>query len=103
MYAIINVGGKQVKVQKDQFVYVNRLEGNEGDSVTFDDVLLLSEDGDVTVGAPTVSGASVSGKVLAQVKSDKVVVFKKKRRKGYAVRNGHRQQLTKVLIEDIKK
>ena len=77
------------------------LEGAEGDKVSFDKVLLVDKDGDVKVGAPTVSGAKATGKILDQVKSDKVIVFKKKRRKGYKKKNGHRQQMTKVLIEKI--
>ena len=101
MYAIVDIAGKQFKVAKDQYVYAPRLEGEAGASLNFDKVLLIDIEGSVEVGAPTVKGASVSGKILEHVKGDKVIVFKKKRRKGYAVRNGHRQQFTKILIEGI--
>lgn len=101
MYAIVDIAGKQFKVAKDQYVYTPKLEGEAGSAVSFDKVLLLDNDGSVQVGAPTVSGAVVSGKILEHVKGDKVIVFKKKRRKGYVVKNGHRQQFTKVQIESI--
>ena len=101
MYAIVDIAGKQFKVAKDQYVYAPRLEGETGASVNFEKVLLIDNEGSVEVGAPTVKGASVSGKILEHVKGNKVIVFKKKRRKGYAVRNGHRQQFTKILIEGI--
>jgi large subunit ribosomal protein L21 len=101
MYAIVEIAGQQFKVQKDRFIYTNRLEAAKGDSVSFDSVLLVDNDGTVSVGKPTVTGAKVTGKVLDHLKGDKVVVFKKKRRKGYAKRNGHRQYLTKLLIESI--
>ena len=101
MYAIVDIAGKQFKVAKDQYVYAPRLEGETGASLNFEKVLLIDNEGSVEVGAPTVKGASVSGKILEQVKGNKVIVFKKKRRKGYAVRNGHRQQFTKILIEGI--
>jgi len=101
MYAIVDIAGKQFKVTQDQFVYAPVLEGEEGASVEFNDVLLIDNDGKVKVGTPTVKGSKVTGKILGHVKDDKVVVFKKKRRKGYKVKNGHRQQLTKVLIETI--
>jgi len=103
MYAIVEIGGKQFKVTQDQFVYAPKMQGDEGASVEFDRVLLMDNDGKVEVGAPTVKGAKVSGKILGHVRGDKVVVFKKKRRKGYKVRNGHRQDFTKVLIEGITK
>lgn len=103
MYAIVEIGGKQFKVTKDQFVYAPKMQGEEGASVEFDRVLLMDNDGKVEVGAPTVKGAKVSGKILGHVRGDKVIVFKKKRRKGYKVRNGHRQDFTKVLIEGISK
>lgn len=103
MYAIVEIGGKQFKVTQDQFVYAPKMQGEEGASVEFDRVLLLDNKGKVDVGAPTVKGAKVSGKILGHVRGDKVVVFKKKRRKGYKVRNGHRQDFTKVLIEGITK
>ena len=101
MYAIVDIAGKQFKVTQDQFVYAPALEGEEGASVEFKDVLLVDNDGKVKVGTPTVKGSKVTGKILGHVKDDKVVVFKKKRRKGYKVKNGHRQDLTKVLIETI--
>jgi len=103
MYAIVNISGKQFKVTQDQFVYAPLMEGEEGASVEFDKVLLLDNDGKVEVGAPLVKGAKISGKILGHVKGDKVIVFKKKRRKGYKVKNGHRQDFTKVLIEGISK
>jgi len=103
MYAIVEIGGKQFKVTQDQFVYAPKMQGEEGASVEFDRVLLMDNDGKVEVGAPTVKGAKVSGKILGHVRGDKVIVFKKKRRKGYKVRNGHRQDFTKVLIEGISK
>ncbi len=102
MYAIVDIAGKQLKVEKDNFVYTPLLKGEAGTEVSFDQVLLVDNEGDVKVGAPTVSGATVSGKILEHVKGDKVIVFKKKRRKGYRVKNGHRQNFSKVLIEDIK-
>lgn len=103
MYAVVEIAGKQFKVTKDQFIYAPLMEGEEGASVEFDRVLLYGNDSSVEVGAPTVSGAKVSGKILGHVKGDKVIVFKKKRRKGYKKKNGHRQDFTKVLIEKISK
>ena len=102
MYAIVEIAGTQVKVEKDKYYYTPLLEGKDGDKVEFDNVLLVDNDGKVTVGAPSIKGSKVTGKILGHQKSDKVIVFKKKRRKGYRVKNGHRQQFTKVLIEDIK-
>ena len=101
MYAIVEIAGQQFKVAKDQKVFVHRLASEEGNNVSFDNVLLLDNDGDVTVGAPAINGASVEVKVLRHLKGDKVIVFKKKRRKGYRVKNGHRQYLTEILIEGI--
>jgi len=101
MYAIVDISGKQFKVEKDQYIYAPKMEGESGSGITLDKVLLIDNDGKVEVGSPTVSGAKVSGKILEHVKGDKVIVFKKKRRKGYAVKNGHRQQYTKLLIENI--
>jgi len=101
MYAILEIAGKQYKAENEKFLYVDRLEGVEGDAISFDKVLLVDNEGDIKVGSPTVDGATVSAKILSQDKADKVIVFKKKRRKGYQVRNGHRQQYTKVLIESI--
>jgi large subunit ribosomal protein L21 len=101
MYAILEIAGKQYKAEADKTLYVDKLEGSEGDKVSFDNVLLLDNDGKISVGAPNVKGAKATGKIVDQVKADKVVVFKKKRRKGYKKKNGHRQQYTKVLIENI--
>lgn len=101
MYAIVDIAGKQFKVQKDQKLYVHRLQAEEGNAVEFDQVLLVDNDGKVKVGTPSVKGAKVQAKVLQHLKGDKVIVFKKKRRKGYKVRNGHRQYLTQIQIEDI--
>jgi large subunit ribosomal protein L21 len=101
MYAIVDIAGKQFKVAKDQFIYAPKMEGEAGAAVSFNKVLLVDDGGSVTIGAPTVSGITVSGTILEHVKGDKVIVFKKKRRKGYVVRNGHRQQFTKIQIESI--
>ncbi len=103
MYAVVEIAGQQFKVEKDQSLFVHRLDSKEGDKVEFDNVLLIDNDGDVSVGAPKLEGAKVSAEVLSHLKGDKVVVFKKKRRKGYAVRNGHRQYLSEIKITDIKK
>ncbi len=101
MYAIVDIAGKQFKVAKDQYIYAPKMEGDAGSNVSFDKVLLVDNGGSVEVGAPTVNGVKVSGKILEHVKGNKVIIFKKKRRKGYAVKNGHRQQFTKVQIENI--
>ena len=101
MYAIVEIAGQQFKVAKDQKVYVHRLQGKEGSSVSFDKVYLLDNGKQVTLGAPAITGASVEAKVVKHLKGDKVIVFKKKRRKGYRVKNGHRQALTEILIESI--
>lgn len=101
MYAIVDIAGKQFKVAKDQYIYAPKMEGEAGSNVSFDKVLLVDNGGSVDVGAPTVNGVKVSGKILEHVKGNKVIIFKKKRRKGYAVKNGHRQQFTKVHIESI--
>jgi large subunit ribosomal protein L21 len=101
MYAIVEIAGQQFKVEKDQQVFVHRLNANEGDSIKFDDVYLIDDNGSITVGAPAISGAQVSASVLRHLKGDKVIVFKKKRRKGYKKKNGHRQYLTEVKIESI--
>ena len=102
MYAIVNIAGQQFKVEKDQSLFVHRLEGNEGDSLEFGEVLLVDNGGKVIVGNPTVKNASVSATIVEHAKGDKVIVFKKKRRKGYQKRNGHRQQFTKIMVSDIK-
>ena len=103
MYAIVEIAGHQYKVQKDQQVFVNRLDAKEGSKIKFEKVLLMDKDGDVTVGAPAISGLAVHATVERHLKGDKVLVFKKKRRKGYQKLNGFRPYLTKIRITDIKK
>jgi large subunit ribosomal protein L21 len=102
MYAIVEIAGQQFKVEKDQSIFVHRLKGEEGSSVEFDKVLLIEDGKKINVGTPVVEGAKVSAKILSHLKGDKVIVFKKKRRKGYRKKNGHRQYLTKLQIESIK-
>ena len=101
MYAVVEIAGQQFKVEKDRKVYVHRLETSEGESVEFDKVLLIDNDGDIKIGTPVVEGAKVTATVLEHLKGDKVIVFKKKRRKGYQKKNGHRQYLTKIQIQEI--
>ncbi|MFC2112068.1 50S ribosomal protein L21 [Bacteroidota bacterium] len=101
MYAIVNIAGQQFKVEKDQKLFVHRLSDKEGDTVKFDEVLLIDNDKNVLIGEPTIKGAMITGKVLSHSKADKVQVFKKKRRKGYKVQTGHRQYLTHIQIQDI--
>ena len=101
MYAIVDIAGQQFKVQKDQKIFVHRLQGSAGDKVEFDKVLLLDKEGTVVVGTPSVEGAKVIAKILEHVKGEKEIVFKKKRRKGYAVKNGHRQFLTQIEIQAV--
>jgi len=101
MYAIVEIAGHQFKVEKDQKVFVNRLATEEGEAVSFDNVLLIADGSNITVGAPAIGGAQVSAKVLKHLQGDKVIVFKKKRRKGYRKKNGHRQALTEIVIESI--
>jgi len=103
MYAIVEIAGQQFKVAKDQQIFVHRLEGKEGDKLTFDKVLLTDDKGKVTVGAPVISGAKVNATIVEHLKGDKVIVFKKKRRKGYRVKNGHRQYLTSIKIDSVGK
>ena len=98
MYAIVEIAGQQFKVEKDQQIFVHRLDTEEGSKIDFDKVLLMDDSGTVNVGAPVITGARVTAKVLEHLKGDKVIVFKKKRRKGYKVKNGHRQYLTKLEI-----
>ena len=100
MYAIVEIAGLQYKVEKDRQLYVNRLQGEPGTEVVFDRVL-LTDNGSVQVGAPVIEGMTVTAKILEHVKGDKVIVFKKKRRKGYKKKNGHRQALTQIVIEGI--
>jgi large subunit ribosomal protein L21 len=101
MYAIVEMAGQQFKVAKDQKVFVHRLDAKQGSKVSFDRVLLIDDNGKVTIGAPVVEGAAVEVKVLQHLKGDKVIVFKKKRRKGYQKQNGHRQHLTEVSVDNI--
>ena len=98
MYAIVEIAGQQFKIEQDQQIFVHRLEAEEGSKVNFEKVLLVDNSGKVDVGAPVIKGAKVTAKVLEHLKGDKVIVFKKKRRKGYKVKNGHRQYLTKLEI-----
>jgi large subunit ribosomal protein L21 len=101
MYAIVDIAGQQFKVEKERKIFVHRLKAEEGTSITFDKVLLLDNEGSVKVGTPYIDGATVTAKVLTHLKGDKVIVFKKKRRKGYTKKNGHRQYLTQIQIENI--
>lgn len=101
MYAIVDIAGQQFKVQKDQKIFVHRLPQGEGDKVEFEKVLLVDNNGQVKVGTPVVEGAKVSATVLTHLKGEKVLVFKKKRRKSYQKCNGHRQHLTRIQINDI--
>jgi large subunit ribosomal protein L21 len=102
MYAIVEIAGQQFKVVQDQKLFVHRLADKEGAKVSFDKVYLLDDGKKVTLGAPAITGASVEAKVVSHPKGDKVIVFKKKRRKGYRVKNGHRQALTELVIEKIQ-
>ncbi|PXY00821.1 50S ribosomal protein L21 [Marinifilum breve] len=101
MYAIVEIAGQQFKVEKDQKIFVHRLEAEEGGQVEFAKVLLVDNEGEIAVGAPAIEGAKVTAKVLSHMKGDKVKVFKKKRRKGYKKLNGHRQYLSQIQIEEI--
>ena len=101
MFAIVEIAGQQFKVAKDQKVFVHRLDAKAGDKVSFDQVFMMADGDKVTVGAPAVANASVEAKVVRHLKDDKVIVFKKKRRKGYRVKNGHRQSLTEIVIESV--
>ena len=101
MYAIVEISGKQFKVEKKQKLFVNRIDAEEGKKVSFDNVLMFSNGNKLSIGSPVVSGVKVDAKVLKHLKSDKVIVFKKKRRKGYKVKNGHRQLITQIEINDI--
>ena len=102
MYAIVEIAGQQFKVEKDQQLFVHRLDAKEGDKVEFDNVMLTDNAGKVNVGAPAIKGAKVNASVVRHVKGDKILVFKKKRRKGYKVKNGHRQSFTQIQIDSIK-
>jgi large subunit ribosomal protein L21 len=101
MIAIVNIQGQQFKVSAGQKVYVHHIDAEKGASVSFDDVLMLSNDGATTIGAPAIKGAKVEATVLDHVKGDKVIVYKKKRRKGLEKKNGHRQSFTQIKIESI--
>jgi large subunit ribosomal protein L21 len=101
MYAIVEIAGQQFKVQKDQKIFVHRLDAEAGQTLTFDRVLLVDNDGQITLGAPAIQGASISAEVIEHLKGDKVIIFKKKRRKGYRKKNGHRQSFTAIKIAGI--
>jgi large subunit ribosomal protein L21 len=101
MYAIVEIAGQQFKVNKDRKIFIHRQAGEAGDKLSFDKVYLVDDGKDVKVGMPVVEGASVNASIIAHVRGDKVLVFKKKRRKGYQKLNGHRQDFTQILIEDI--
>jgi large subunit ribosomal protein L21 len=101
MYAIVDIAGQQMKVEEGQEIYVHRLQAEKGEQVSFDQVLLIESEGNVNIGSPVIAAAGVKASVLDHVKGDKVIVFKKKRRKGYQVKNGHRQQFTKIKIDSI--
>ena len=101
MYAIVEIAGQQFKVEEGQKIFVHRLEAEIGTDVEFDKVLLIDDDGKITIGEPVIADFIVDGRVLNNVKGDKVIVFKKKRRKGYRIKNGHRQQFTQVEIISI--
>ncbi|MAJ06400.1 MAG: 50S ribosomal protein L21 [Crocinitomicaceae bacterium] len=103
MYAIVDIAGQQFKVEKDQKYFVHQLDAKPGSKITFDNVLLLDDKGKVTVGAPSINGIQVTAKIEQHFLGDKVIVFKKKRRKGYAVKNGHRQRLTEITVQEIGK
>ena len=101
MYAILDVNNRQYKVKEGQEIYVDLQQAEEGDKLTFDRVLLAENEGNITIGTPSLGNASIGASVIGHVKGDKVIVFKKKRRKGYKVKNGHRQQYTKIRIDSI--
>jgi len=101
MFAIVSIAGQQFKVEEGQQIFVHRLAANEGDSVSFDAVHLVENEGKVTIGTPLIGGANIKASVLGHVKGDKVIVFHKKRRKGYRKRNGHRQQFTELKITEV--
>ncbi len=101
MYAIVDIAGQQFRVEKDQKIFVHRLEGKAGSKLDFNKVMLIDNNQNVTVGSPVIEGAMVYASIIDHLKGDKIIVFKKKRRKGYRVKNGHRQYLTQILIEDI--
>jgi large subunit ribosomal protein L21 len=102
MYAIVDIAGQQFKVEKDKKIYVHRLTGEEGSKIEFSDVLLVENDGKVLVGAPAVDGGKITATIVKHLKGDKVIIFKKKRRKGYQKSNGHRQYLSQIQINGIE-
>ena len=101
MYAIVDISGKQFKVEKNKYIYTDKIDPKSGKKVEFDNVLFISDKGKAKIGKPVIKGSKVTGEILDQVKDDKVLVFKKKRRKGYKVKNGHRQQMTEIIIEKV--
>lgn len=101
MYAIVEIAGQQFKVQKDQKLYVHRLKAEAGSKIDFDKVLLVDNDGKVTLGAPAIEGAKITAEVIEHLKGDKVIIFRKKRRKGYKKKNGHRQSFTSIKVTGI--
>ena len=101
MYAVIKTGGKQHKVSEGDVIAIEKISGGKGDAFVFDEVLMVEKDGDIRIGRPLVEGAKVTGEILAQTKSDKLIVFKMKKRKGYHKKTGHRQQLTSMKIKEI--
>ncbi|OPY90445.1 MAG: 50S ribosomal protein L21 [Syntrophus sp. PtaU1.Bin208] len=101
MYAVIKTGGKQHRVSEGELLTVEKLDGGKGDSVVFDDVLMVAKEGEIRVGTPVVEGAKVVGEIIAQVKGPKIYVYKRKRRKGFQKKTGHRQQLTRMKIKEI--
>lgn len=101
MFAVVTIAGQQFKVEEGNELFVHRLDANEGDQISFEDVLLVDQDGEVTLGKPNVNGAQVSASVIEHLRGDKVIVFKKKRRKGYRKKNGHRQHFTKIKVDGI--
>jgi len=101
MYAVIKTGGKQYKVSEGETLKIEKIEGNRGDAVSLDDVLMISKDGEIKVGTPTVKGAKVVGEITGQTRGSKITVFKMKRRKGYRRKTGHRQNLTNLRIKEI--
>jgi large subunit ribosomal protein L21 len=101
MYAIVEIAGQQFKVEEGKKIFVHRLEAEEGKQIEFDQVLLIEDDGKITIGEPTIKDAVVEGKIVDHMRGDKVIVFKKKRKKGYRIKNGHRQNFTQVEIVSI--
>jgi large subunit ribosomal protein L21 len=101
MYAIVEIAGQQFKVEKGREIFTHRLEGDANAALVFDKVLLVDNEGTIQIGAPVLEGATVNVTILEHLKGEKVIIFKKKRRKGYRVKNGHRQYLTKIRIDEI--